>query len=181
MARRGIDFCIKQYIQKIETNSVLNESTIAQLKKSIDICDTIAFKMRLPQIQAVAEKEGLIYLFNWNNIEDVQETRMSELKGEDTKKFVLTLQDENTLHDENGTRIDVINFISLNTYETSEDESVRYFRFTDAMGNYGNGDITLNFKEMTAHLSMNVQEVPWGCDFVIKTENGAVYVYRKET
>jgi hypothetical protein len=125
LARVGINFCIKQYEQNIETNSVLNESTIAQLNKSIDICDTIAFKMKIPVIHTVAEKEGLIYLFNWNKIEEVHEKKVSEIKGEDTKKFVSFLENERKecpLH--------IIHKINPTIFR----DYAREFEFTDVVG-----------------------------------------------
>jgi hypothetical protein len=175
MARRGIDFCIKQYGQKIETNSVLNESTIVQLNKSIDICDTIAFKMEIPQIHAVAEKEGLNYLFNLSKIEEVHETQISKLKGEDTKIFVRILENVN------GTPLDVINKISFYPYDG--DENVWIFEFTDILNNHGTGDMNLIFEEKAAHLSMKVQHqsIPLQCDFVIKIQNANIFVYEKKT
>jgi hypothetical protein len=174
MARRGIDFCIKLYGQKIETNSVLNESTIAQLNKSIDICDTIAFKMKIPQIHAETQKEGLVRLFNLNKIEEVHETRVAEIKGEDTKKFISFLENE---RDE--APIAIINKLNLSIYHDNTIE----FEFTDIGGYHDNGALVIDVKGKNGSLLLTKNDngqPKLKRSLIIKIENENLYVYKKK-
>jgi hypothetical protein len=89
LVKRGAEFCIQEYQSKIETNSILNESNISKLKDSIDICDTISFKMKSPEIRSVEQKEDLSLLFNLSKIEEVlHNTPVSQVEGDDTRKFL---------------------------------------------------------------------------------------------
>ena len=81
----GMKVCIEEYQTKIEQDSVLNDLTINHLSKARDICNAISFKVRLPQVQEEANKANLTYLFNWNRIEEINETKVRNLKGEDTR------------------------------------------------------------------------------------------------
>jgi hypothetical protein len=174
MARRGIDFCIKQYGQKIETNSVLNESTIGKLTNSKDICDTIAFKMKIPQIYAEAQKEGLIPLFNWNKIEEVHETRVSEIKGEDTKKFISFLENER-----HKAPFAIINKINPTIFF----DNAREFEFTDIADDHYKGvlDIDTIGKNGSLLLTKNDnRQLILKRSLIIKIENENLYVCMKK-
>lgn len=173
LARIGINFCKKQYEQKIETNSVLNESTIAQLNKSIDICDTIAFKMKIPIIHAVSEKEGLIYLFNWNKIEEVHEMKVSEIKGEDTKKFVSFLENERK-----DCPLTIIHKINLDIFY----DDAREFEFTDVGGYRYKGILEIDRKGKKGSLlaENDNHELVLERPLIVKMENEDLYVYMKK-
>ena len=112
LVRVGIWICIEQYQTKVEQDSDLNDLTINHLLRALDICNAISFKMKLPQVEEEAEKEDLIYLFNWTRIKEVHESKVFELKGGDTKKFVRLLSDIYCVGS-NTSPADVINTISF--------------------------------------------------------------------
>jgi hypothetical protein len=174
ISRRGIDFCIKQYGQKIETNSVLNESTIAQLNKSIDICDTIAFKMELPQIHAEAQKEGLNPLFNWNKIEEVHETKVSEIKGEDTKKFISFLENER-----DKAPFAIINKINPSIFFDNAIE----FEFTDIADDHYKGVLDIDTKGKNGSLLLTENDnrgLILKRSLIVRIKNENLYVYEEK-
>jgi len=88
IVRIGIGTCLRWYVTAIEKDAVLNEPIRSHLHKSADICDQIAFKIRLPQIHLIEEKENLAYLFNVTKIKDIYQTRVSDIQGEDTQRFI---------------------------------------------------------------------------------------------
>jgi hypothetical protein len=87
LVREGVEYCVKQYTTKIEQNSRLNRPTIERLNEACQVCDAIAFRIYSPSIETAAKKENLTYLFNWNNI--------SELNINDIELDGVTVGDDN--------------------------------------------------------------------------------------
>jgi hypothetical protein len=175
----GMKVCIEQYQTKIEQDSVLNDLTINHLARARDICNAISFKARLPQVEEEAEKEDLVYLFNWNRIQEIHEIKVDSVKGQDTKKFLQFLQD---ICLEEGTPFDVINTISFaaDSYHSDLDfPGLLNFEFTDIYGNHGYGSILLNFEERAAYLNMKAWDVTIRRDLIVKTEDEDLQVYKK--
>jgi len=174
LVRRGSYFCIEQYESKIETSSILNKSNISNLKNSIDICDTIAFKTKLQEIQSVEQKEKLIFLFNWSKIEEiVHDTRTSELEGEDTKKFVAFFEKE---FGTPGRPFEIIHHIRLEPLE----ERGTMFEFSDASGMMAvTGVMDIDIEHKLAELWVNQgSELKLERNLVVKIQNdGDLYVY----
>jgi hypothetical protein len=178
LVRLGIMICIEQYQTKIEQDSILNDLTINHLLRARDICNAISFKIRLPQVEEEAEKEDLIYLFNWNRIEEVHESKVFELKGQDTKKFVRLLGDIYYA----GYYYcppDVINTISFDQTQDDPDSNI-VFEFTDYYGGQCHGSISLTIEKKTAYLFMHLEDKrTLQHDFIIKMENENIYMYEK--
>jgi hypothetical protein len=174
LVRSGSYFCIEQYESKIETSSILNKGNINNLKNSINICDTIAFKTKLPEIRSVEQKEHLTLLFNWSKIEEiVHDTRTSELEGEDTKKFVAFYEKE---FGTPGVPIEIIHHIRLEPFE----QRSKTFEFSDASGIMGvTGAMDIDFERKRAELRVNEgNEVKLQRNLVVKMQNdGDLYVY----
>jgi hypothetical protein len=178
LVRLGIRICIEQYQTKIEQDSILNDLTINHLLRARDICNAISFKMRLPQIEEEAEKEDLIYLFNWNRIEEVHESKVHEIKGQDTKKFVRLLGDIYYAR-YYYCPPDVINSISFDQTQNDPDSNI-LFEFTDYYGGQCHGSISLIMERKTAHLFMHLEDKrTLEHHFIIKMENENIYVYDK--
>ncbi len=179
LVRLGIWICIEQYRTKIEQDSDLNDLTINHLLRARDICNAISFKMRLPQVEEEAEKEDLIYLFNWNRIKEVHESKVFELKGGDTQKFARFLSDIYCV----GSKMrpaDVINTISFDQSQ-NDPYSIIQFEFTDLYGNQCHGSMYLIIEKKTAHLSMFLEDKQTlRHDFIIKMENENIYVCDKK-
>ncbi|MDQ6863466.1 MAG: hypothetical protein M3044_06550 [Thermoproteota archaeon] len=176
LVRIGADLCIQQYSQKIETNSVLNRLIINQIKESMDICDEIAFKMRIQEIKSIEAKGDLIYLFNWNKIEEIHETRLSEVKGEDTMKFIRFIDKEREF-----APIDIVHKIAKDAFASGS--LAREFEFTDRGGYRFKGDMGISLEEKVARLFVeekSIQEDRWQRDLIVRVENENVIVYRKD-
>jgi hypothetical protein len=179
LVRVGIWICIEQYQTKIEQDSDLNDLTINHLLRARDICNAISFKMRLPQVEEEAEKEDLTYLFNWNRIKEVHESKVFELKGGDTRKFVRLLSDIYCV----GSKMspaDVINAISFDQSQNDPDSNI-LFEFTDMYGGQCHGSMSLIIEKKTALLSMFLEDKQTlRHDFIIKMENENIYVCDKK-
>jgi hypothetical protein len=96
LVREGADYCVKQYTSKIESSSSLNRATIEKLNNACQICDAIAFRLHSPSMKFAAEKENLVYLFNWNrvgelNISDIESD--GEDLNDDSKSLLRFLKD----------------------------------------------------------------------------------------
>jgi hypothetical protein len=179
LVRIGIWICIQQYQTKIEQDSDLNDLTINHLLRARDICNAISFKMRLPQVEEEAEKEGLIYLFNWNRIKEVHESKVFELKGRDTQDFVRLLGDIYSAGS-NMSPADVINTISFDQSQNDPDSNI-LFEFTDMYGGQCHGSMSLIIEKKTAHLFMLLEDKQTlRHDFIIKMENEDIYVCDKK-
>lgn len=178
LVRVGIWICIEQYQTKIEQDSDLNDLTINHLLRARDICNAISFKMRLSQVEEEAEKDDLIYLFNWNRIKEVHESKVFELKGGDTQKFVRLLSDIYCVGS-NMSPADVINTISFDQSQNDPDSNI-LFEFTDFYGGQCHGSISLIVEKKTAHLLMHLEDKrTLQHDFIIKMENENIYLYDK--
>jgi hypothetical protein len=178
LVRLGIWICIEQYQTKIEQDSDLNDLTINHLLRARDICNAISFKMRLPHVEEEAEKEDLIYLFNWNRIKEVHESKVFEIKGGDTQKFVRLLSDIYCVGS-NTSPADVINTISFDQSQNEPDSNI-LFEFTDLYGNQCHGSMYLFIEKKIAHLSMFLEDKQTlQHDFIIKMENENIYVCDK--
>jgi hypothetical protein len=176
LVKRGAEFCIQEYRSKIETDSILNDSNISKLKNSIDICDTIAFKMKLPEIRSTERKEDLAYLFNWSKIEEiVHNTRTAELEGEDTKKFVAFCEKEFG----GGGPIEIIHHIRLEPFE----KRARMFQFSDSSGTLSIGGIMeIDSEYRLAELLIDGDKVKLQRNLVVKIQNdGDLYVYMERS
>jgi hypothetical protein len=173
LVRRGSYFCIEQYESKIETSSILNKSNINNLKNSIDICDTIAFKTKLQEIRSVEPKDR-IFLFNWSKIEEiVHDTPVSGLEGEHTKNFVAFYEKE---FGTPGVPIEIIHHIRLEPFE----ECARTFEFSDASGMMGvTGVMSIDLEHKVAELRVNEgNEVKLQRNLVVQKQNdGDLYVF----
>lgn len=89
----GVQYCESEYIQNVEQNPSLNKATIEKLDDAVEICDAIALKSYLNPLSHY--KGGLIYLFNWNNIQRVLElTAVRKVQGEDNIRLLHYLNDE---------------------------------------------------------------------------------------
>jgi hypothetical protein len=170
----GIDRCVRLYERKIEQNSVLSEPIISQLTKAQDICNEISFKMRIPKIKAAAEKEDLLYLFNWGRISDVYEKKVSEIEGEDTKKFIKYCDWE--FYESTGPRfIEIVHRIS----QISDNDTG--FEFTDMYGNRFGGQMTISREEKKGYLVLrDAGKTILKRTFVVKIELDDIYVYKKK-
>jgi hypothetical protein len=176
LVRLGIWICIEQYQTKIEQDSDLNDLTINHLLRARDICNAISFKMRLPQVKEEAEKEDLIYLFNWNRIKEVHESKVFEIKGGDTQKFVRLLSDIYCVGS-NMSPADVINTISFDQSQNDPESNI-LFDFTDMYGGQCHGSMSLMIEKRAAHLSMFLEDKQaLRHDFIIKVENEDIHVY----
>ncbi len=178
----GIETCINQYQSKIEQNSVLNKYVIDELREARDLCNEISFKIRLPRIEEAAKKEDLIYLFNWNKIEEVYEPKVvSDLKGEQTKKFAEFLESKYyDLMSMRGIRSMPLGVINMIHFDRSYTERhVMDFEFTDIDGYRVKGEITL-FGQKTPVLYMEIEgETMAQRNFVIRKENDDILMYEK--
>lgn len=180
----GMRTCIELYRTRIEKDSDLNKLNIDHLWRAIEICNAISFKSRLPQLEKEAEKDALIYLFNWNRINNVHETKIGQVEGEDTNRFLNFLQD--IAIGELGDPIDIINTINYDPHSydwNAGSEAERVFEYTDIYGDHVDGNIWLNFEDKTGHLSMRVRgeevERVLHPNLVVRIENEYIYVYRQ--
>lgn len=177
LVRRGAGFCNQQYSQKIEPNSVLNRPIIHQLEESIDICDQIASKMKLPERKSTEEKEGLTYLFNCTKIKDVHESRVFEVNEEDTRQFITFIDQERGY-----APIDIVHKITTNPGYSSPSYTLLEFEFTDLGGYRFKGYMKINQFEKAAHLfvkELSVQEDTLQRDLFIRVENDYAIAYKK--
>lgn len=190
LVKRGAEFCIQEYQSKIETNSILNNSNISKLKNSIDICDTIAFKMKLPEIQSMEGKEGLTFLFNWSKIEEIlNKTPVSQVEGEDARKFLAFCESEFDT---------AIAVIERSVISRDPDKNVTYFKFIDPWEHFimrGSIEIALHntvarfhgykaawfhgdIEKVAEYLEYKKDEMTLKRDLVIKIQNnGDLYIY----
>ncbi|NAL78419.1 hypothetical protein [Nitrososphaera sp. AFS] len=183
LVRLGIRICIEQYRTKVEQDSDLNNLTINHLVRAKEICNAISFRLRMPRIVEEAKKQKLVYLFNWNKVNDVHEVREMDIQDNNTRKFVDYLQD--ICIEEFGVPLEIINKIWTNIESFAEGipgYTEMFFKFTPVYGGDLTGRVWLDSKKNTGHLSMEVWD---GVktrtaqrDLVIKVENEEVYVYR---
>jgi hypothetical protein len=89
----GVEYCKSEYMQNVEQNPSLNKATVEKLNDAVEICDAIALKSHLNPLSHY--KGGLIYLFNWNNIQTVLElTAPDKINGEDNIRLLRYMTDE---------------------------------------------------------------------------------------
>ena len=83
----GIEYCKHEYEQNVEQHPSLNRATKEKLDAAVEICDAVALKSHSNPLSHY--KGGLIYLFNWNNIQPVLElTAVHEVQGEDNIRLL---------------------------------------------------------------------------------------------
>jgi hypothetical protein len=99
LVRKGINYCLNQYILKVEQDSALNRATVKELHDAIEICDAIAFKIYFPQFESITKEKNLVYLFNWNKIKEIRINSIesdSDNLNDDTRNLIEYLIDELT-------------------------------------------------------------------------------------
>lgn len=164
LVTEGIDYCMQQYKSEIEKDSILNEPVMNQLQKSRDICDQIAFKMRLSQIQSIERQEKLVYLFNWAKIRPCFGMTVHQIQGEDNRKFLDFCNNE-ILNTTEPAPIEVVHRISDHGYHTD-------FEFIDWWKRHVEGSLSIDTERKTSDFS--VEAPP---DSVVK--NAAYFSLRR--
>jgi hypothetical protein len=83
----GIEYCKHEYEQNVEQHPSLNRATKEKLDAAVEICDAVALKSHSNPLSHY--KGGLIYLFNWNNIQSVLDlTDVEKVQGEDNLRLL---------------------------------------------------------------------------------------------
>lgn len=76
LIRRGIDLNVYQYVNSSPETSSLIEPTLDYLKKTVNICNDISYKIKLKNIHEEGEATEHRYLFSWNNMLTREESRL---------------------------------------------------------------------------------------------------------
>jgi hypothetical protein len=71
----GIHVCKMQYNLLMKDTPDLGEPIISHLTQAVAMCRDIAYRSELMEIDTDAEKQGTVYLFEWNKLANVGTTR----------------------------------------------------------------------------------------------------------
>ncbi|MGC1132333.1 MAG: hypothetical protein WA941_05895 [Nitrososphaeraceae archaeon] len=88
----GIQFSKMVYENALERNPTLKRATIEKLDDAIEMCEAIALKAYSHPLSSYSS--GLVFLFNWNNITNLESTNHERVKGDDNIELVRYINNE---------------------------------------------------------------------------------------
>jgi hypothetical protein len=180
LVREGIDYCVKQYTSKIEQSSRLNRATIDKLNEACQICDAIALKIYSPSIESAAKAENLMYLFNWNNIDEVNISDIGsdgDSVSDDNKTLICLLKEII------GSKLERELGLTRQTKIEIEAGIKRCYMIT-RFGKGFRSDLEINKDEKSLTITVFDEDYTskwFSRNLVVKKEYGMYYIYDKKS
>jgi hypothetical protein len=92
MVMVATEVCVEQYKLLMKDTPNLAEPTISHVRQSAAICRDIAYRSELMERDMDAEKQGLLYLFEWNKISTTKYTpRIAEFIRKEVRFMYIEL------------------------------------------------------------------------------------------
>ncbi|PWU79354.1 MAG: hypothetical protein DLM72_17845 [Candidatus Nitrosopolaris wilkensis] len=93
VVKEGLLYCIYQHSLLFRDTPTLSEPTVEQLERSMGICNELAYKLHMIDVEEDAREENLTYLFEWSEINGKHKERFREFLGWMTGSISLDILD----------------------------------------------------------------------------------------